>query len=39
MEQVKEKKGKGAVLKNAISGMLPKNKLKSRIIKNLVIKD
>ncbi len=39
MEQVIEKKGKGAVLKNAISGMLPKNKLKSRIIKNLVIKD
>ena len=39
MEQVIEKKGKGAILKIAISGMLPRNKLKSRIIRNLVIKD
>lgn len=39
MEQIIERKGKGAVLKLAIAGMLPHNKLKSRIIKNLVIKD
>jgi large subunit ribosomal protein L13 len=39
MEQMIEKKGKSAVLKIAISGMLPHNKLKSRIIKNLVIKE
>ncbi len=39
MEQVIEKKGKSAILKLAIDGMLPKNKLKSRIIKNLVIKE
>ncbi|MDD4803899.1 MAG: uL13 family ribosomal protein [Candidatus Pacebacteria bacterium] len=37
MEQIIEKKGKGAVLKLAISGMIPHNKLKSRIIRNLVI--
>ncbi len=39
MQQIVEKKGKGAVLKLAVSGMIPHNKLKSRIIKNLVIKD
>jgi large subunit ribosomal protein L13 len=39
MEQIIERKGKGAVLKLAISGMIPHNKLKSRIIKNLVIKE
>jgi len=39
MEQIIEKKGKSAILKLAISGMLPHNKLKSRIIKNLVIKE
>lgn len=39
MEQMIEKKGKSAVLKIAISGMLPHNKLKSRIIKNLVINE
>jgi len=37
MEQIIEKKGKGAVLKLAISGMIPHNKLKSKIIKNLTI--
>lgn len=37
MEQIIEKKGKSAVLKIAIMGMIPRNKLKSRIIKNLVI--
>lgn len=39
MAQVIDKKGKGGLLKIAISGMLPKNKLKSRIIKNLIIKE
>jgi len=37
MEQLIEKKGKGAVLRAAISGMIPSNKLKSRIIRNLEI--
>ena len=39
MEQIIENKGKGAVLKLAISGMIPSNKLKSKIIRNLVIKE
>lgn len=39
MEQIIEKKGKGAILKMAISKMLPNNKLKAKIIKNLVIKE
>lgn len=39
MEQIIGKKGKGAILKLAISGMIPHNKLKSRIIKNLIIKE
>ncbi len=37
MEQLIEKKGKSAVLKIAVDGMLPHNKLKSRIIRNLKI--
>ena len=39
MQQIIDKKGKSEILKLAISGMLPHNKLKSRIIKNLVIKE
>jgi len=39
MEQIIEKKGKGAVLKLAIGGMIPHNKLKSRIIKNVLINE
>lgn len=39
MEQIIDKKGKSGLLKLAISGMLPKNKLKSKVIKNLVIKE
>ena len=39
MEQVIDKKGKGGLLKMAISGMIPRNKLKSRIIRNLIIKE
>ncbi len=39
MQQMIDKKGKGCLLKIAISGMIPRNKLKSRIIKNLVIKE
>lgn len=37
MEQVVAKKGFGEVLKEAVSGMLPKNKLRSRMLKNLII--
>src|ERR1035437_8728392 len=39
MEQMIDKKGKAGLLKLAISGMIPRNKLKSRIIRNLVIKE
>jgi len=39
MEQVIDRKGKAGLLKIAISGMIPRNKLKSRIIKNLIIKE
>lgn len=39
MKQIIEKKGKGALLRMAVLGMIPNNKLKSRIIKNLIIKD
>ena len=39
MGQIIEKKGKGAILKLAIAGMIPHNKLKSKIIKNLIIKE
>jgi large subunit ribosomal protein L13 len=39
MEQVIDKKGKSGLLKIAILGMIPKNKLKSRIIRNLIIKE
>jgi large subunit ribosomal protein L13 len=39
MGQIIEKKGKGAVLRTAILGMLPKNKLKAQMIKNLIIKE
>ncbi|MFA6341097.1 MAG: 50S ribosomal protein L13 [Candidatus Paceibacterota bacterium] len=39
MEQIMERKGKGTVLKLAISGMLPHNKLKSRVIRNLIINE
>lgn len=39
MEQMIDKKGKAGLLKIAISGMIPRNKLKSRIIRNLIIKE
>lgn len=39
MEQIIEKKGKSAVLKLAIAGMIPRNKLKSKIIRNVIIKE
>ena len=38
MKQVIEKKGYGEVLKTAVFGMLPKNKLRSKMIKRLIIK-
>jgi large subunit ribosomal protein L13 len=39
MEKVVEKKGAKEVLRRAVYGMLPKNKLRSRMMKNLKIKD
>ena len=39
MEQIIDKKGKGGLLKIAISGMIPRNKLKAKIIRNLIIKE
>ncbi len=39
MEQMIDRKGKSGLLKIAILGMIPRNKLKSRIIRNLVIKE
>lgn len=39
MEQLIDRKGKSGLLKIAISGMIPKNKLKSKVIKNLIIKE
>lgn len=38
MEKLIEKKGVGEVLKKAVSGMLPKNKLKPGMLKRLTIK-
>lgn len=35
MEQLIEKKGMGEVLKRAVWGMLPKNKLRAKMIKRL----
>lgn len=37
MEEVVAKKGLAEVFKRAVSGMLPKNKLRSKIIKRLII--
>lgn len=39
MEQMIDRKGKAGLLKLAITGMIPRNKLKSRIIRNLIIKE
>ena len=39
MEKMIEKKGAKEVLRNAVSGMLPKNKLRARMMKNLIIKN
>lgn len=37
MKQVTVKKGFSEVIKEAVSGMLPKNKLRAKMLKNLVI--
>ncbi len=37
MTQVVEKKGMTEVFRNAISGMLPKNKLRQKMMNNLII--
>ncbi len=39
MAKVVEKKGAGEVLRRAVSGMLPKNKLRAQMLKRLTIKD
>lgn len=39
MEQLIDRKGKSGLLKVAIHGMIPNNKLKSKVIKNLIIKE
>ncbi|MBI2086935.1 MAG: 50S ribosomal protein L13 [Candidatus Zambryskibacteria bacterium] len=39
MKHVVEKKGAKEVLRRAVYGMLPKNKLRPRMMKNLSIKD
>ena len=39
LEKVLEKKGIQEVIKRAVNGMLPKNKLQSVIMKNLVVKE
>jgi len=38
MEEVIAKKGVSHIFKEAVYGMLPKNKLRSQMIKNLIIK-
>lgn len=37
MEQVIAKKGYGELFREAVSGMLPKNKLRARMMKNLIV--
>ncbi len=39
MKQVIEKKGYSELFKSAISGMLPKNKLRAQMMKNLTISE
>lgn len=37
MDQVLDKKGYGEVVRIAVKGMLPKNKLQDRMMKNLIV--
>jgi len=39
VEEVIAKKGAGEVLRKAVTGMLPKNKLRPKMLKRLTIKD
>jgi len=39
LEKLIADKGYGEALKNAVYGMLPKNKLRSRMIKNLIVNE
>ncbi len=39
MSDIIEKKGYGEVLKKAVFGMLPNNRLRKEMMKNLIIKD
>lgn len=39
MKEVISKKGFGELFKEAISGMLPKNKLRERMLKNLTVRE
>ncbi len=38
MEKVIEKKGKAELMRRAVRGMLPVNKLRAKLMKNLIIK-
>jgi len=39
LDETIERKGYGEVLRKAVYGMLPKNKLRARMMKNLIIKE
>ena len=39
MRKLIDKKGYGVILKNAVFGMLPKNKLRALMMKNLIIEE
>lgn len=39
LEHLKSRRGTKEVLRKAVKGMLPKNKLQARMLKNLIIKD
>ncbi len=39
MREVKDKKGSGEILKRAVYGMLPGNRLRAKMMKNLIINE
>lgn len=39
MKEVVSKKGYGEIFREAVSGMLPKNKLRAQMLKNLIVKE
>jgi large subunit ribosomal protein L13 len=38
LEELKNRRGIGEIIRKAVYGMLPKNKLRAKIIKNLIVK-